>query len=593
LINSLLFFTGAAESPVDELTTLCSQENIFRCENDRNQCVPSSVKCDGVANCDNGRDEAVDICGCLPTEFQCNMTTCINIVQRCDTRVDCDNGSDEMHCETYVCPPTTHIKCKNHFCVSRDAQCNFKDDCGDNSDEKTCTRKSCTATEFKCNNSQCVFMAYLCDGIADCVDGSDEDQAQCDKHFKCPLGFYIADDHVCDGWSDCPFIQADEINCSAECKSNQFRCPNSQCIGAGNVCDGVCDCLSCADEDNCESQRCTVKEKYFCHSREHPTRCIDRDRVCDTQNDCRDSSKGQDELSCIDTTHNCSHFDMTYKKKFFKCPEGRCIPEQKRCDYYMDCQNGEDEKNCNFTSCSPGQFQCDTRQCVPMSARCDIKHDCKDWSDELNCENFQCPPNTKKCKSGQCVAAEFWCDYTRDCPDGSDERGCEPRTCKENEFTCNSGQCINFSMLCYHDRSQARQGCADNSHLFNCSNHTCPAGQMKCHFPCPLNSEVCVCRGDEMNCEKKQLVTIPPQIEMEHYSKLRFRSNKLRLTNHTFDDQCYDKVTYLDLSNNSLTEIPVHIFDTMWQLTYLHLGDNNLTILKNGTFHRLSMLRQL
>ncbi|BFZ21201.1 hypothetical protein BsWGS_24239 [Bradybaena similaris] len=618
LLSSLAYSSTGVDPTIEEMSKLCDQPDIFRCENERNQCVPFTERCDGVANCDNGRDEAVEVCGCLPTEFQCNTTTCINMVQRCDTRVDCDNLSDELNCETYECPPTTHTKCNNHYCVSRDAVCNFKDDCGDNSDEKACTRKSCAPTEFKCNNSQCVGFAVLCDGFRDCVDGSDEDQGQCDQHFKCPLGFYISGKDRCDGWSDCKIIPADELNCLTECHSDQFRCPNSQCIRKSNVCDGYCDCQSCADEDYCDLYSCPAEDKFMCHSPNF-VRCIDKEKVCDKHNDCRNTLNGQDEDTCTNGTNNCSAFEKRFNTKHFMCPEEYCIDEKRLCDQYSDCKNGEDEKNCTFPDCAPDEFRCQNKQCVPLSSRCNITHECKDWSDEANCENFQCPTDMKKCHSGNCVPVDFWCDYRRDCPDGSDERGCERRACKENEFTCSSGQCMDASKICYFDRDD-RQSCADKSHLLNCSEQTCPDDQMKCRlsycinstrkcdgtidclltnadelpckFLCPYKLFLCTCKDDDMDCENRGFETVP-EVSVDHLTKLRYRGNKLKLTNDTFAKKNYDKITYLDLSNNSLTEIPVHIFDTMWRLTYLNLGDNNLTILRNGTFHRLSMLRQL
>ena len=36
--------------------------------------------------------------GCLPHEFQCNMTSCIDGIKRCDRHKDCDNGADEEDC---------------------------------------------------------------------------------------------------------------------------------------------------------------------------------------------------------------------------------------------------------------------------------------------------------------------------------------------------------------------------------------------------------------------------------------------------------------------------------------------------------------
>lgn len=36
--------------------------------------------------------------GCLPNEFQCNATTCIDGIKRCDRAPDCQDEEDELDC---------------------------------------------------------------------------------------------------------------------------------------------------------------------------------------------------------------------------------------------------------------------------------------------------------------------------------------------------------------------------------------------------------------------------------------------------------------------------------------------------------------
>lgn len=46
----------------------------------------------------------------------------------------------------------------------------------------------------------------------------------------------------------------------------------------------------------------------------------------------------------------------------------------------------------------------------------------------------------------------------------------ERRSCGPNEFTCKNGQCIDMNHVCYYDPDNlTRKGCADKSHLLNCS----------------------------------------------------------------------------------------------------------------------------
>ncbi|GFR90574.1 G-protein coupled receptor GRL101 [Elysia marginata] len=234
---------------------------------------------------------------------------------------------------------------------------------------------------------------------------------------------------------------------------------------------------------------------------------------------------------------------------YFYCSEGRCLPDKYRCDFALDCEMGEDEENCTTAhACADDEFRCSGGQCIPMSKRCDLIKDCVDWTDEVNCGHMTCPGGSRRCQSGQCIPEPWWCDYHPDCLDVSDEADCEyhnfQRACTEDEFTCDSGQCIPKSLVCFSDRdlSHKRLSCNDNSHLVNCS-------------------------------------------------KL-MSNNKIRLNTTTMSQEAFDSVIYLDLSNNSLMEIPPECFDTLWRITYLSLSNNSLTSLGN-IFTRQTSLTQL
>ncbi|XP_059145903.1 G-protein coupled receptor GRL101-like [Physella acuta] len=612
----------------------CSDPDAFHCDVMGQECVPLSRKCDDTPDCTNRTDESVETCGCLPTEFQCNKTTCIDKMQRCDRRADCDNESDEMNCETYVCPPVTHIKCDNFFCIPRIKQCDFVDDCGDGSDEALCDRVKCVGT-FTCNNSQCVTVGSRCDGIMDCYDGSDEDD-RCKNTtafglFRCPNGLFIEDKHWCDGWVDCYGTHFDEINCDYCTDEEHFRCPNKQCIPKVRLCDGTCDCVSCADENNCgvDYRGCDSEKNFICrNSFDFPEKCVSRDLLCDNGNECRDSGRGADEAFCLPkNVTDCSVLDPD--SEFFYCDE-RCILSKYVCDGYADCNNAVDEQDCpnKNIKCAQNEFPCGNGDCIPMHQRCDGILDCHSWADEKDCSKYECPANTKRCKSGECINANYWCDYYRDCPDGSDEiesienqcvRSSEP--CKENEFRCDNGQCISSDYICFN--TNTRNGCADKTHIINCTTHECGPNQFKCRrsfciethrvcdgvidcgqanwdeatceYSCPSHSKVCKCFGEEMNCENRSLTLMPAQSPhiLDHLTKLHLSGNKLNLTSSLFSEKYYDKVTYLDISKNQLTEIPVAAFENMWKLTYLDIRNNNLKVLRNGSFLGLTNLKQL
>jgi thiol-disulfide isomerase/thioredoxin len=70
----------------------------------------------------------------------------------------------------------------------------------------------------------------------------------------------------------------------------------------------------------------------------------------------------------------------------FKCNDGSCQPNSKRCDGVMDCLDGIDETHCGV--CKRTDFTCvagSGDECIPYLNRCDGNSDCSDGSDEANC----------------------------------------------------------------------------------------------------------------------------------------------------------------------------------------------------------------
>lgn len=613
------------ERPVS-VYTKCQGNDVFYCDDQQTECITKEKVCNGVNECSTGRDESVEECGCLKDiEFQCNASICIDMIRRCDTVPDCEDGKDEDECEVYECP-STHSKCQNHFCVPRDVVCNFENDCGDGSDEKNCVYAPCfNASQFRCNNSRCIFHGYLCDGEKNCEDGSDE--ANCDSYFRCGDGTFKDTKYLCDGWVDCQSDQSDETNCG-KCSVDEFSCMNGRCIRISNVCDGACDCgYTCDDENSCHDYSCALGEKFACTLLDRTLRCIDKQYLCDHQNDCWNHEDGTDEYPCLSENQTCDELITKRDVQYFKCPEGRCIiasgSENATCNYVYDCLNGEDEKGCMFKDCELGEFKCKNHQCIPQLSHCDGKFDCFDRSDEVDCESTICEKEEIKCQSGQCIPDDWWCDYHRDCPDGSDETHCgDRRPCEVNEFTCTSGQCIDLNRVCYYEPND-RLGCVDKSHLRNCSDFVCGIGHFKCKnsfciddkrrcdgvpdctetnldenncpFPCPFRVDICICKEDEMNCTKRDLHALPPEylnIEIQ-VTKLVLADNRLgeTLKKDTFYD--LDRLTYLDLSSNRIKDIPDGVFRNLFRLVALNLKDNLIRRIGNGSFSGLTSVRTL
>ncbi|MCL4128366.1 UNVERIFIED_CONTAM: hypothetical protein GTU68_043186 [Idotea baltica] len=81
----------------------------------------------------------------------------------------------------------------------------------------------------------------------------------------------------------------------------------------------------------------------------------------------------------------------------WRCADGLCIPQAKRCDGHLNCYDRSDENMC--TECSSEEFHCGNQtSCVPLSAKCDGNVDCWDGLDEANCTDgtddaSQLPPS--------------------------------------------------------------------------------------------------------------------------------------------------------------------------------------------------------
>ncbi|KAI5737359.1 hypothetical protein M8J76_012726 [Diaphorina citri] len=616
--------TGVIEISVEEVSCNSSRP-IFQCN--QTQCILETSLCNGIPECGNGRDESVAMCGCLPNEFRCS-NSCIDHLKRCDRTQDCELGEDEIDCKTYMCP-VSHYKCSNDFCIPLDKVCNFIDDCGDNSDEMECSHRKCWFGEFQCKNGECIPPGFVCDNSSyrGCIDGSDEAECAPSDFATCADGSRVHRFFWCNGWPDCTDNHADELNCRPCTGDSEYKCPNGRCIRKSNICDSKCDCVSdCSDETACEDlnyftmhqdkiSTCTVGHSMTCRIRETDAieRCIRREYICDGYNDC--DSSGEYPLS---DEYGCD-VNRTREDKFL-CQDSRALPLDVKCDHKPDCLHGDDEMDCGpISPCNNlTEHTCRSGQCIPVTSRCDMKFDCYDKSDEMDCQE-DCHDGQFRCRlMGQCIPREAKCDYFVDCLDGTDEEDCDneiPTPCLPNQFQCDNGQCIDISQRCVVGEDR-RDGCADMSHLNNCTSwhcdedyqFTCTSGQCilrnqtcngkldcektwededGCPFQCSKLAPQCECQDIQINCTSQGISFIPDA---------EYQITKFYLANNSIHDLSFDKLDrliYLDLSNNSIASLAPYQFSYLWRLQVLYLQFNQIRLIPNNTFYGLPSLRVL
>ncbi|XP_053952208.1 basement membrane-specific heparan sulfate proteoglycan core protein isoform X5 [Anastrepha ludens] len=435
---------------------------------------------------------------CNSQQFRCGNNVCIPLQLRCDGFYHCNDMTDEYGCDQYnvdkrrtTARPsnlmrTTEVGQMIPWWRTTAATTTPRPTAGRwNTTFPTTTRIATTVApsynntcleniEFTCQNGDCIPIESVCDGTADCARREDEDYNLCtcssDK-WKCLHGGgCIPKTQVCDGKRQCK-DGSDESIChfhakynktriANECLSFQYQCADGICISGYKRCNGITDCVDGSDEINCPLN----------------------------YDDANYDFEPDPALS------ECDIYE-------FECDYSLCIPIEKRCDGYPDCNDETDEFNCPpFTEairhspedCSADQFFCDD-ECHHGSIRCNGYSDCTDGSDEINCMSYPptrrpvpiypCPIHT--CPNGKCYSESERCDGSRDCDDGADEANCT--TCKDNEFLCfDRHYCINETQHCdgYYDckdfsDEQNCIGCAANQ--FRCRNGDCVSGSAYCN----------------------------------------------------------------------------------------------------------------
>ena len=195
---------------------LVCEPNQFKCPGEggvsRRPCLWEWDRCDGIADCSDGSDEA--FCQELNCygNFQCGDGRCVSLAKACNGIPDCGDGSDELQCESFHCKPY-ELRCATGFCIPQDWRCDGDADCPGHEDEFNCS-SSCTTAQFHCGEGWCIPYDWRCNGVSDCLSGEDE--------LHCPL-----------------------------CRDTDFHCHSGGCVDAPRRCDGQRDCRDGSDEADC------------------------------------------------------------------------------------------------------------------------------------------------------------------------------------------------------------------------------------------------------------------------------------------------------------------------------------------------------
>ncbi|PAV64710.1 hypothetical protein WR25_24104 [Diploscapter pachys] len=317
----------------------------FHCVNEPSKVVSSSLRCNGISNCDDGSDE--ENCLDCQTPFSCRLLSdnstsnlvCLNGAQLCDGIFHCQDKFDETFYCRSECREGEHKCGGQDLCLPQEALCNGINDCRDGSDEEEC--EECKGGAEMCRNGKCIAASKTGDGKEDCSDGSDEKECDC-------------------------------LSCSG---SEVALCGDGTCISRDKICNGHADCSDAMDEQNC------------------PGTCERENKQEISLIRCSDDNLYPLEEACRGELEQCqSDCKICAQKAAFACTSQRkCIPQSKVCNGLKDCNDGEDEKDCEAAISLGNSFKCAKGdKVISAEQRCDGIWHCEDHSDEMNCHGVSC-----------------------------------------------------------------------------------------------------------------------------------------------------------------------------------------------------------
>ncbi|CAB4022291.1 atrial natriuretic peptide-converting enzyme-like isoform X5, partial [Paramuricea clavata] len=295
-------------------------------------------------HCGYGLLSCRDAIYCIPESWECDGVV-----------VDCKDGSDEDHCnrtQSTAFQSTPSIQTRSKL-----------------------SRRHCGYGLLSCRDAiYCIPESWECDGVVvDCKDGSDEDH--CNRTQSTGERSTVA-----------PTVQY--------CNSYfHFRCLNGQCIDRGNVCNGRNDCYDASDEIYCNlTGNSTIKPS----TQERPTptwtttvapttsrhclsgefqcrngRCINKNRVCDKNNDCGDNSDEHRSICpgirvrLVGDSHNAGRVEVYYNGTWGTvCDDGWGISEARVVCRQLGFQDAERAYTLSYFGQGSRQIWLDNVECT-------------------------------------------------------------------------------------------------------------------------------------------------------------------------------------------------------------------------------------
>ncbi|XP_034139570.1 basement membrane-specific heparan sulfate proteoglycan core protein isoform X17 [Drosophila guanche] len=418
--------------------------------------------------------------GCDGPDFTCANGQRIHCYDLCNGREDCQDGSDEWEgtCGRYYIEPTDQSD------PNDPNDPNEPSDPNEDQPSHEPTARPESDVEGSGHNSWNSDLGCRGDATFIChVSGNTIcDEMRCDGVFNCQNG---------EDEEDCYPQTNSDTRPGLVCTEDQFRC-DSTCLPLSYRCNGHIECRDETDEAGCPQPPNSSGEEGNRGS-EAPT---DREPQEDLDSDNRESipesepeheSDPYPESTPEPDTGRNEVWSPECQPNEYRCRSGHCIDAGKRCDYRVDCPDGDDEnEECPYSSSSSSspssgtsncleniEFACHNRDCIPIESVCDGTVDCGHHEDE-DYALCNCSSDKYKCqRGGGCIPKTQVCDGKSQCRDGSDESACHFQDkfnktrlgveCMSFQYQCGDGSCISG-----YKRCNGITDCADGADEYNC-----------------------------------------------------------------------------------------------------------------------------